>query len=184
MSLERLVEEIRQRAESEIAQERQRRDAEAAKVAADRDHRISSIRSETARQTELEIARERAQRLARAKLEARKRVFEARERRMGKLLDASRGLLAEYADSPEYPQVLKRLFSYATSSLGKQLKVRGRTEDASVLKSVAKGAFDSDPLPILGGLVAESPDGSRRLNLSFDELLRLREDQVRDLLSS
>jgi hypothetical protein len=31
--------------------------------------------------------------------------------------------------------------------------------------------------------VAETPDGSRRLNLSFDELLRLHEDRVRELLS-
>jgi len=32
-------------------------------------------------------------------------------------------------------------------------------------------------------LIAETPDGSRRLNLSFDELLRLREDRVRELLA-
>ena len=43
--------------------------------------------------------------------------------------------------------------------------------------------FDDTPAPILGGLIAVTSDGSRRLNLSFDELLRLREDQVRTLLA-
>ncbi|HYK94047.1 MAG TPA: V-type ATP synthase subunit E family protein [Thermoplasmata archaeon] len=184
MSLERLVEEIRQRAEAEISAERERRDTEAARLKADGSRRVESIRTEAKRQAELEIARERAQRLARAKLEARKRVFEARERRMTQLLADSRGLLSEYTESGEYPAVLKRLYAFAVSALGKQIRVRGRSEDAAVLKSLAKSGFDSDPLPILGGFVAETTDGARRLNLSFDELLRLREDQVRDLLAA
>jgi hypothetical protein len=33
------------------------------------------------------------------------------------------------------------------------------------------------------GLLAETLDGDRQLNLSFDELLRLREDRVRELLA-
>ena len=184
MSLERLVEEIRQRAEAEIASERERRDTEAARLRAEGARRVDAIRSDAQKQAELEIGRERAQRLARAKLEARKRVFEARERRMAHLLQSSRSLLTDFTGSEEYAPLLKRLYAYAVSSLGKQIKVRGRAEDAPLLKSLAKTGFDSDPLSILGGFVAETTDGSRRLNLSFDELLRLREDQVRDLLAS
>ncbi len=184
MSLERLVEEIRQRAEAEIARERERLETERAKLLKERDQRVESIRAEGARQTELEIGRERAQRLARAKLDARKRVFEAREKRMAKLLDASRTVLEEFAESPEYAPLVKRLYAHALQALGKQVKVRGRAEDASLLKSLAKGNFVDEPLPIRGGLVAETPDGARRLNLSFDELLRLHEDQARGLLAA
>ena len=184
MSLERLVEEIRQRAEAEIAREHERLDQERTRLLAERDHRLSAIDSETKRQTDLEIGRERAQRLARAKLEARKRVFEARERRMGQLLGASRGVLTEFTQSAEYPTVVKRLYAYAVGALGKQLKVRGRAQDSALLKSVAGRGIVDEPVPILGGLVAETADGARRLNLSFDELLRLNEDRVRDLLAS
>ena len=184
MSLERLVEEIRQRAEAEIALERDRLTSERSRITGERDQRLEAIRTETTRLTELDIARERAQRLARAKLDARKQVFEARERRMGQLIRASRDLLAEFTESDEYPGVVKRLYAYAVGALGKQVKVRGRADDAALLKSVAKGGFDDEPVPILGGLVAETPDGARRLNLSFDELLRLHEDKVRDLLAA
>ncbi|HZY93060.1 MAG TPA: V-type ATP synthase subunit E family protein [Thermoplasmata archaeon] len=184
MSLERLVEEIRQRAEAEIAGERERRDTEAAKLRAEGSRRVEAIRSESRKQGELEIARERAQRLARAKLDARKRVFEARERRMGRLLGSTRDVLSDVTSSAEYGPLLKRLYSYAVQSLGKQVKVRGRAEDAALLKTIAKSGFVADPVAILGGLLAETADGSRRLNLSFDELLRLREDQVRDLLAA
>lgn len=184
MSLERLVEEIRQRAETEIARERDHLTSERARIGAERDQRLEEIRTESERGTALEIGRERAQRLARAKLEARKQVFEARERKMGQLLKTSRDVLSDFTESAAYPGVVKRLYSHAVGTLGKQVKVRGRAEDASLLRSVAKSGFVDDPLPILGGLVAETPDGARRLNLSFDELLRLNEDRVRALLAA
>ena len=184
MSLERLVEEIRQRAETEVAQETARRDAERAKILAERDRKVEAIRADTARQAEVEIARERAQRLARAKLESRKRVFEARERRMGENLALVRTMLHDFTESDDYPALLKRLYVYAAGELGRGTKVSGRSEDASALRSIAKSGYVDAPQPILGGLIAETADGSRRLNLSFDELLRLREDKVRDLLAA
>ena len=75
------------------------------------------------------------------------------------------------------------MLGVATSTLGRQVRVSGRTEDAVVLQKVAGRSFDPEPRPILGGLIAETPDRSRRLNLSFDELLRFREDQIRELLA-
>jgi vacuolar-type H+-ATPase subunit E/Vma4 len=183
MSLERLVEEIRVRAEEELRSEQARLHSEAGRIAADRDRRIAEVQKESKRLTELETHRERAQKIAAARLAARKLAYEARERQMGDALAQSRTLLQGYTKDPEYPQVLKRMFSMATDQLGKTVRIYGRSEDASVLKSVGGKNFDDRKAPILGGLIAETPDGNRRLNLSFDELLRLREDRLRDLLA-
>ncbi|MCI4335614.1 MAG: hypothetical protein L3K17_00230 [Thermoplasmata archaeon] len=184
MSLERLVDEIRQQAEAEISAERQRLESEQARLAADRDRRIRDLQAESTRLGELEIGRERAQRLARAKLEARKLVFEARERRMGRLIGRTRQVLGEFTRSEEYPALLKEMYGYAVRSLGKQVRVSGRAQDAALLKTVAGKAFHDTALPITGGLVVETSDGARRLDLSFDELLRRREDRVRELLAA
>jgi vacuolar-type H+-ATPase subunit E/Vma4 len=184
MSLDRLVEEIRLRAEAELAQETARQAAEVAGVAADRDRRTAQLRGELAKAAERDIARERAQRIAGAKLQARKLVYEAQEARMEASLAKTRDMLAAYTDSDEYPKVLKRMVAYATDALGKPLKIMGRAEDAAALKKVAGTSFDPTPQAILGGVVAETGDGARRLNLSFDDLLRLREDRVRELLSA
>jgi vacuolar-type H+-ATPase subunit E/Vma4 len=135
------------------------------------------------RQTDLDAHRERSQKIANAKLTARKLTYEAREKQTSDRLQQVRATLSAYADSDEYPQVVKRMYALAVERLGKQVKVSGRAADASLLKSVAGKAFDDTPAPILGGLIAETSDRSRRLNLSFDELLRLREDQVRTLLA-
>ena len=183
MSLESLVEEIRQHAEAELKSTLERQAAEAAKIAADRDRRIAEIRSTSQRATEAEVARERAQRTAAAKLQARQQLYEAREARLENGLKETRALLADYTGSADYPAVLKRMADTAVAALGRQVRISGRTEDAAVLAKVAGKAFDPTPRPILGGLVAETTDRSRRLNLSFDELLRLREDEVRELLA-
>ncbi|HTT73924.1 MAG TPA: V-type ATP synthase subunit E family protein [Thermoplasmata archaeon] len=183
MSLESLVDEIRRRGEAELAAIEAGRATAAAQIAADRDRRIEAVRQASAHATELEIARTRAQRLAAAKLRARKLLYEAREARMHGALEETRTLLAEFTRSPAYPIVLKRMVAAASDALGKQLRISGRAEDAAALQKAAGKAFDPAPRAILGGLVAETPDGSRRLNLSFDELLRLREDRVRELLA-
>jgi vacuolar-type H+-ATPase subunit E/Vma4 len=183
MSLDSLVDEIRRRGEADLAAVTSQRDREGAKIVADRDRRLQEIRSESTRATEAEVARERAQGLAAAKLQARKLLYEAREKRLVGALQETRALLEEYTHSPQYPAVLERMVGAANDALGKQLRISGRAEDAVLLAKVAGRSFDPTPQPILGGLVAETPDGSRRLNLSFDELLRLREDRVREILA-
>jgi V/A-type H+/Na+-transporting ATPase subunit E len=183
MPLEQLVEEIRRRGEAELAKIADEKSKSTAEIAGQRDQRLASLREENDRQIASDVARERTQKLAAAKLRARKLVFEAREARLEKSVAETRTLLSEYTGSDEYPAVLKRMFAVATTTLGKQVQVSGRSEDAAALSKVAGKSFDPKPQPILGGLVAETPDGSRRLNLSFDELLRLHEDQVRELLA-
>jgi V/A-type H+/Na+-transporting ATPase subunit E len=183
MSLESLVEEIRRRGEAELANIEAARAQEAARIVAERDAEIAAIRAESARLADADAARERAQRIAAAKLKARKLLYEAREARLEKALEQTREQLRAYTESDDYPVTLKQMYDFATDRLGKQLRVLGRAADLPRLTKVAGKSIDPTPLPILGGLVAETADGHRRLNLSFDELLRLHEDRVREILS-
>lgn len=183
MALEDLVEEIRRRGEAEIEKIRSTRSAEETRVRAEREQKLAEIRTQAARSAEVEAAREKAQRLAAAKLKSRKLLYEARERRLENAVAETRTLLQEFTTSREYDAVLRQMIDVASRALGKQFRVSGRAEDASRLSRVAGKAFDPTPQPILGGVVVETTDGARRLNLSFDELLRLREDRVRELLA-
>jgi vacuolar-type H+-ATPase subunit E/Vma4 len=182
MSLERLVAEIESRAQQEIAAEQVRFEKEKAAIVADRTRRIEALRADTLRRATQEAARERTRRIAGARLEAKKMGYEFQESRTQALLEAVKRQLADYTKSPEYPKLLKRMYAAATSRLGKDLKIRGRSEDAKLLRTVAGAGYGDTPLPITGGFVAETSDGSRRLNLTFDELLRLREDELRSIL--
>jgi vacuolar-type H+-ATPase subunit E/Vma4 len=183
MSLESLVEEIRRNAEAELQSTIDGQKTQGVKILSDRDRQIAEIRAASARATETEVARERAQRIAAAKLQARKMLYEAREKRLEEGLRETRTLLSEYTTTPEYPAVLKRMVDVATAALGRQVRISGRAADAPILAKAAGKGFDPAPQSIVGGLIAQTPDGSRRLNLSFDELLRLREDEVREILA-
>jgi vacuolar-type H+-ATPase subunit E/Vma4 len=116
-------------------------------------------------------------------MQARKLEYEAREKAMASSLASVRELLGDLTRSEEYGAVLARMYALAVNQLGKDVRISGRSEDSTILKSLAGRGFNPAPQPILGGLVAETADGERRLTLSFDELLRLRDDRVRKLLS-
>ena len=183
MTLESLVEEIRRRGQAELDSIEKARVAEESRIASERDRRVGEVRTQASRATEDEVARERVQRLAAAKLRARKLLYEAREKRLMASMAETRSLLEAFTETSLYAPTLKQMVAVASDTLGKQLRVRGRAEDAGVLSKVAGKSFDPTPEAIVGGLVAETPDGARRLNLSFDELLRLNEDRVRELLA-
>jgi vacuolar-type H+-ATPase subunit E/Vma4 len=184
MSLERLVEEIRHKARDELEHERQRVEAEKQRIAAERDQRIAQIREEIERRTQAEVARERTQKLAGARLQARKMVYEAKEKEMAGALTETRRLLEAFTQTKGYPALLKRMYASAAERLGSSIRVSGRKEDAPVLESIAGKSFAKTPISIIGGLVVETTNGEQRLNLSLDELLRLREDKIRALLSA
>lgn len=182
MGLDQLVQEIQSRAQEELAKERSRIESEQAKISADLDQRLAAIREENERLATSEIGRERAQRLASARLQGRKLVDEAKEGEMENALHEVRDLLDQYTRTKEYAQLLKKMYQTAAEILGGPIRVSGRKEDQTLLESVAGKALQKTPVPISGGLIAETPNGERRLNLSFDELLRLRENKVRSIL--
>lgn len=183
MTLERLVAEIRARGERELTEESEKFEAEKGRLLADREQRVATIQNDFRTRSEAEARRERAQRVAGARMQARKLEYEAQERAMSASLETVRALLRKFTQGEEYPEVLRRMYALALDELGKDVRVSGRAEDAAVLRSIAGRSFDPTPASIPGGLIAETPDGARRLTLSFDELLRLREDRVRSLLA-
>jgi vacuolar-type H+-ATPase subunit E/Vma4 len=182
MTLDRLLEEIRARSAADLQAETQRATEERARISGDRDRRVAELTASIQARAQVEANRERVQRVATAKLEGRKRLFEAREELIEARLTDVRSALAQFTQSPQYAATLERMYAFATHELGKGVHVGGRAEDAAALRQLAGGGFQPAPLPILGGLVAESAKGERRLNLSLDELLRLRRDRVLALL--
>jgi vacuolar-type H+-ATPase subunit E/Vma4 len=183
MSLDSLIEEIQRRSQVELGDLLAKASAEEARIATERDRRIQEIRTEQERGTQLDVARDRAQRIAAAKLAARKKVYGAQEERLHRLIEGAQGVLREFTGSEEYTDTLRRMVASAVEAFGKQVRISGRSEDANRLGKLAGKSFEPTARPILGGIIAETPDGKRRLDLSFDEMIRLREDRVREILT-
>jgi vacuolar-type H+-ATPase subunit E/Vma4 len=182
MALDRLVDAIEARARDEIAEEKARIDSEKNRIVSERDRQLQEIGAEAQRRATELAARERTRVVASARLKAKQLDQEAREAVTTALLDVARQELAEFTKDPEYAKLVRRLYKLAVERLGPGCVVRGRAEDGKLLRSIAGSGYSDEPLPILGGFVAATADGRRRLNLSFDDLLRLREDAVRAVL--
>ncbi|HEV2231467.1 MAG TPA: hypothetical protein VGS18_04715, partial [Thermoplasmata archaeon] len=112
MSLERLVEEVRRRSESELEAARAGFTEEARRLLEKREAELKAIDREAERLTALESARIRSQETARAKVTARKLVFEARQRAAVRSLEDARRRLADFTESEAYETLLERLYDY------------------------------------------------------------------------
>ncbi len=113
-----------------------------------------------------------------AKLQAKKLLFDATEKLLENNIAALKDALAEYARSPEYPQLLGLMAKYASKRLGGKIVVTCRKGDEAALKAAGAKVASTD-LNSIGGFKADSEDGTLELDLTFEEILRSREDEVR-----
>jgi vacuolar-type H+-ATPase subunit E/Vma4 len=113
-----------------------------------------------------------------SKLQSKKLIFDATEKLLENNIAGLRDALAEYASSPAYSELLAKMAKYASTRLGGKIAVTCRKQDEAALKAAgAKVAATS--LNSIGGFKADSENGSLELDLTFEEILRGREDEVR-----
>ena len=86
--------------------------------------------------------------------------------------------MAEYASSPAYHELLTAMVKYATKRLGGKVGVVCRKADEAALKSAGAKVISTN-LKAIGGFKAENEDRTLELDLTFEEILRGREDDVR-----
>ncbi|HUI00642.1 MAG TPA: V-type ATP synthase subunit E [Nitrososphaerales archaeon] len=113
-----------------------------------------------------------------AKLQAKKAVFDATERLLENNVSLLRQELADLAVSPAYKDLLGRMAQYATKRLGGKISVVCRKADEATLKAAGARITSAD-LNAMGGFKAENAEGTLELDLTFEEILRGRGDEVR-----
>jgi vacuolar-type H+-ATPase subunit E/Vma4 len=126
----------------------------------------------------LEASKEQARITGAATLQVKKMGFDATEKMLESNISALKQVLAEFADSKEYSQLLPRLVQYASKRLGGNIGVRCRAADAQAIKKAGAKVLSTD-LPTIGGFKAESEDGNFELDLTFEEMLRTHDEKVR-----
>lgn len=184
MTLESLVSAIEERSRRELEEIQRKLEADVAAQRAATEAQIRAIQEDAERRARVEAERERARILAGARLQSRRILFEAQEARVARGLELVRAWLGQLSQSPEYPRLLSALVTRGVERLGTSPRVLLRSQDLKLLPPALARLVDTGrPLSGLGGAVIESADGSRRLNLTFEELLRLREDALRAILA-
>jgi vacuolar-type H+-ATPase subunit E/Vma4 len=138
----------------------------------------SYIQESGRKEAEAAAQKEKARIEGAARLQAKKMIFEATEKELESNLAALRQVLADYAESKDYQNMLAKMVSYAEKSLGAPIGIECRPSDAAALKKLGVKVTSSD-LSSIGGFTATSKDGTLALDLTFEELLRTHDEDVR-----
>jgi vacuolar-type H+-ATPase subunit E/Vma4 len=88
--------------------------------------------------------------------------------------------MKNYVQKPEYKKLTEKMISFAKNSLGPQIMIHCREDDKPIFKDMNIPIGSS--IGALGGIIAEDKDGKRELDLTFEEILRTKEEDVKSYL--
>jgi len=188
MSLETVVEDIREQARARAAEIREEAEADAEQIREEARTEAEQIREERLAEAEREIEQEREQRLSSAKLEAKQARLEARRdviQSVREDVEAAIGGL----EGEERAELTRKLLEAAAEEFddGETVAVYGRDEDRELLKSLVSehdGFEYAGTVDCLGGVVVESDSARIRVKNTFDSILEeVWEENLREMSS-
>jgi len=181
MSIETFIQEIENRKQKEIEGLEKDLAEKKSKLQSEMTNTIKEIQERFSAEAKIKSEREQARIIEASKLQAKKIMFDAINVNMQSAFAVIQQEIENYTRSPQYKKSLETMVSNSKKKLGQDIIVHCREEDKSILKEL--GVTTSKSIKTLGGIIAENKEGTRELDLTFEELLRTNEDQVKSFLS-
>ncbi|PSQ40355.1 V-type ATP synthase subunit E [Halobacteriales archaeon SW_12_71_31] len=187
MSLDTVVEEIREEAHEEATEireaARQRADEIVAAAEKEADETVATAETEA----ESEVEQRRRQRVSAAKLEAKQTRLEARRAALDDVHEQVESAVADL-EGERRERLTRALYEAAAEEFDgdERLRVYGREDDHDLLASIADAADHEATVAgdhdCLGGVVVEGEDSRVRVDNSFDSVLAdVWEDHLREV---
>jgi V/A-type H+-transporting ATPase subunit E len=177
MSIETFIEEIKGRKGRQLEALAVRLAEENTALQFNKDNTIKTMREYFSNEAKLKSEREAARIVEAARLQARKILFDAININLDSAFEVIKEQLRSYASSDEYKGALHKVIANAKRNLGPKIKVRCREQDRTPLSEL--GVTIIETIQTIGGVIAENENGSKELDLTFEELLRIHEDEVK-----
>jgi vacuolar-type H+-ATPase subunit E/Vma4 len=181
MSIETFLFEIENRKKREIESLDKNLAEKKSKLQTELDLTLKEIQEKFANEAKIKSEREYARIIEASKLQAKKIMFDAINENMQSKFDAIKKEIESYTASPQYKKALETMVNSSKKKLGQNIVVHCRDEDKAALQAMQITMGKS--IKALGGIVAENKEGTKELDLTFDELLRTHEDQIKSFLS-
>ncbi|MFB6134521.1 MAG: V-type ATP synthase subunit E [Halanaeroarchaeum sp.] len=175
MSLDTVVEDIREEARERVAEIEADAEERADEIVEEAEAEAEEIRETAEREVEREIEQEREQRIASAELEAKQERLEARRAVLADVREELEDRVASLPDD-EREALVRELLDAAAAEFDDDasLQVYTRPADADLLESILDDYDDFELAgehDCLGGAVVESESSRVRVNNTFDSLL-------------
>jgi V/A-type H+-transporting ATPase subunit E len=174
MSLETVVEDIRDEARERAKEIRDDAETRAEEIVADAEADADEIRSSAEAEAEREIQQEREQQLSSAKLEAKQMRLEARRDALEDVRETVEEEIAAI-DGDEREELTRVLLDAAAEEFDDaDVRVYGRADDEALISTILDdydGYEYAGEHDCLGGVVVESDTSRVRVNNTFDSVL-------------
>lgn len=188
MSLETVVEDIREEARARAREIEADADERVDAIIAEAEADAAEIKSDRERSVEREVAQEREQKLSSANLEAKQKRLEARR---DVLEDVRERVEAEIADldGERRKELTGELIAATAEEFDEDASVQvyGRADDEALIAALLEpypGYEYAGEYDCLGGVVAESDSSRVRVNNTFDSVLEtVWEDNLKEASS-
>jgi len=176
MSIDQFVTEIQNRKKNELADLDKKLNDKKSETNSKKNSAVKELKENYANEAKTKAEREGARIVEAGKLEAKKILFDAINKNLDSTFDVIKKELDGYSKKPEYNQVLH----YSKKVLAKELVVHCREEDKQFFKS---GVKVGSTIQTLGGFIAENKEGTKEIDLTFEELLRSSdEDEIKNTI--
>jgi V/A-type H+/Na+-transporting ATPase subunit E len=152
-----------------------------AKIQNLKENTMKEIEKQYLKEATTKSQREAARIVEAARLKAKKILFDAINANMASTFDIIIKELTNYTQKPEYKTTLQRMLNYAKQKLGPNIIIHCREDDKKILKETNNVIVGSS-IQTIGGILAEDKNGTRELDLTFEELLRTHEDELKNFL--
>ncbi len=181
MSIETFIQEIETRKRKELEGLEKDLQENKSRLQTEMNHTLKEIQERFSTEAKVKSEREQARIIEASKLQAKKIMFDAINANMQSAFVVIHQEIENYVKSPQYKKSLETMVNNAKKKLGQNIIVHCREEDKSILKEL--GVTTSKSIKTLGGIIAVNKEGTRELDLTFEELLRTNEDRVKSFLS-
>jgi V/A-type H+/Na+-transporting ATPase subunit E len=178
MNIENYVAEIQERKRREVESLDIRVAEEKAAIQIKKDNAIKEIQEYYSKQARLKSERESATIVEAARLQAKKILFDAINLNLDSAFVIIKEKLMAYVESTDYKLALQKMVVTAKKYLGPNINAICREQDRSALTDMGVNVIKTNQT--IGGVIAENEYGSRELDLTFEELLRIHEDEVKN----
>ena len=180
MSIDKFVTEIQNRKKNDLAELDKKLNDKKSETDAKKNSAVKELKANYANEAKTKAEREGARIVEAGKLEAKKILFDAINKNLDSTFDVIKKELEGYSKKPEYKKVLQKLIDYSKKVLAKKIIIHCRDGDKSAFKD--KDIEIGSTIQTLGGFIAENKEGTKEIDLTFEELLRNNEDEIKNTI--
>jgi len=177
MSIDIFLDEIESRKKKEIKDLDKELDDKQSEAGIKKNAAIKELQENFSKEAKTKSEKEASRIVEAGKLEAKKILFDAINKNLDSTFDMIKQELENYTKTSEYKKKLQKMAETAKNTLGDNIVIHCREEDKAVFGS--QDITIGSSVQILGGLIAENNNGTKELDLTFEELLRTHEDEIK-----